>query len=52
MAGAKEHVTQIFTSIGYEVSESEINDYVTLLDKAKAAFEKVEAMGGWSGDKA
>jgi amidase len=46
MAGSKTHVTQIFSSVGYQVPESDLDDYVSLLDRAKAAFEKVEAMGG------
>ena len=52
MAESKDHVTQIFASIGYQVPESDIDDYVSLLDKAKAAFERVEAMGGSFGHEA
>lgn len=39
-------VNQIFGTIGYSVPDSEVGDYVALLDKARTAFEAVEAMDG------
>lgn len=46
MANSKADVKELFRTIGYSVPNSEIDDYVALLDKSRAAFEAIEAMDG------
>lgn len=46
MSSSREEVTKIATTVGYAIPESEVDDYVCLLGKAKAAFEAIEAMEG------
>ncbi|KAH8883378.1 putative amidase [Thozetella sp. PMI_491] len=44
MPSSREEVTTVAAAVGYTIPESEVDDYVSLLAKAKAAFEAVEAM--------
>jgi amidase len=46
MSSSREEVVTFGTNVGYNIPESDVNDYVVLLGKAKAAFEAVEAMDG------
>ena len=46
MASSREEVLRTAAGVGYSIPESELDDYVALLSKAKAAFETVEAMDG------
>lgn len=48
MTGSKEETGKIFAGLGYSVPDSEVDDYASLLDKARTAFETVEAMDGSS----
>lgn len=54
MAGGKEEVAALAAGVGFTILDPELGDYVTLLDRARAAFEAVEGMDGrfspqWSG---
>ncbi|KAI0477486.1 putative amidase [Xylariaceae sp. FL0804] len=44
MPSSREEVVGLATALGWEVPKADIDDYVNLLGKAKAAFEAVEAM--------
>ena len=46
MPSSGEKVNRIAAALGYAVSAVELDDYVTLLDKAKAALEAVNTMDG------
>lgn len=46
MASSREEVVRIAGLVGYAIPESEVDDYVTLLGRARAAFEDIEAMNG------
>lgn len=46
MPSSGEEVNKIAAALGYADSEAELDDYVTLLGKAKAAFEAVDSMDG------
>lgn len=46
MTSSREEVGRISAAVGYTVPEAEVDDFVSLLGKAKAAFEAVEAMDG------
>lgn len=46
MPSSGEEVSRIAATLGYAVSEAELDDYVTLLGKAKAASEAVDSMDG------
>lgn len=46
MTVSKEEVARISAAVGYDIPASELEDFVGLMDKAKAAFEAVEAMDG------
>jgi hypothetical protein len=48
MKSSKIDVAELAGNLGYTISESELGDYETMLDKAVSAFELVEGMDGLS----
>lgn len=46
MSSSREEVASVAAALRYTIPESEVDDYVSLLGKAKEAFEAVEAMDG------
>jgi len=44
MRESKDDVVRLAAAVGYTVPQSELDDYATLLEKAKATYEAVEAM--------
>lgn len=46
MSVTKEDLRRISTAVGYQVPEKDVDDFTTLLARAKQTFETVSAMEG------
>lgn len=46
MASSKEDTLKVASAVGYTISNADLDDYTTLLDKARQLFEQVDALDG------